>query len=115
MKKHAAKRWIVSAGVSAAVALAIAAPASAHHSGVGYDMSTTLRRRPRSRISLGCAAFGGGIRHQGQGWQAQDVKRCSTRPAMLVRQGFSSRIQIGTRWQILASGKSGVLGGHWRA
>ena len=42
MKKHATKSLMVSAGISAAVALAIAAPASAHHSGVGYDMSKTL-------------------------------------------------------------------------
>jgi hypothetical protein len=114
MKKHATKSLMVSAGISAAVALAIAAPASAHHSGVGYDMSKTLAAEATIKeFRWGAPHSAAVFVIKDKDGKPQDVNVASTTPAMMVRQGFKLQdFKIGTKVQITwHPAKSGVLGG----
>ena len=114
MKKHAIKSLMLSAGVSAAVALAIAAPASAHHSGLGYDMSKTLAAEATIKeFRWGAPHSAAGFVTKDKDGKPQEINVASTTPAMLVRQGFTLHdFKVGTKVEITwHPAKSGVLGG----
>lgn len=114
MDRQAVNHMIMTTGWSVIVALAITAPASAHHSSIGYDLSKTNTAEATIKEFRWTAPHSAVVFViKDKDGKQQELNVTTASPAMLVRQGFKVKdFKVGSKVAITwHPSKSGALGG----